>query len=229
MTRASEAALHLVGDEQRARAIAAALDGGGERRRQRTHAALSLNRLEHDGGRLAVTAASSDAGSAGHERDVGQQRRERIAVVRVRRDRQRPHRAAVERPRRAPRIRCAAARPPCTSSGARTSGTPPWLPCRCCRRTSGRVPTASRAARPARPGTDGRTGSTSAPASPPARQRLAPGRVGVPERGHADARDEVEVVRALGVPHTRALPAHQDDRRAPVDLQHVPRLEGSRS
>ncbi len=70
--------------------------------------------------------------------------------------------------------------------------------------------------------TDGRTGSTCGPASRPVRRstRARPG-LAWPSAGDADARGEVEVVRALGVPDARALAAHQHDRRAPVGLQHV--------
>ena len=75
-----------------------------------------------------------------HEAHAGQQRLERRAVVLVRGHRQRAERAAVERllERDDLRPRLAAA---CTSSAARTSGTPRPPRCRCCRRTRAAGPT----------------------------------------------------------------------------------------
>jgi hypothetical protein len=48
LARAPEAALHFVGDEQRARAPARRRDRIGCRLRDRTHAALALDRLDDD-------------------------------------------------------------------------------------------------------------------------------------------------------------------------------------
>ena len=48
VTGATEPALDLVADHERARAIARRLHGRGERRGQRPHAPFALNRLEHD-------------------------------------------------------------------------------------------------------------------------------------------------------------------------------------
>jgi hypothetical protein len=46
-------------------------------------------------------------------------------------------------------------------------------------------------------------------------------RMGVAERRDADAGHEVEVGAAVGVVQARPLTAHEDDRLAPVGLQHV--------
>ncbi len=46
--------------------------------------------------------------------------------------------------------------------------------------------------------------------------------VGVAERRDADARQQVEVLAALGVVEAHALAAHERQRRAAVRLQDVP-------
>ena len=74
------------------------------------------------------------------------------------------------------------------------------------------------------PGTDGRTGSTCAPARAPARRRPRQLRVGVAERGHADAGDEIQVLPAVAVLQVRASPCVTHDGRAAVDLQDALRL-----
>ena len=98
-----------------------------------------------------------------------------VAVVLVRGDRQRAERAAVKRLVERDELR-RAARPSCTSSGARTSGTPRPPRCRCCRRTRAAAPTGSPAARRAAPAAGERTGSTCGSASAPARRSRARGR-----------------------------------------------------
>ena len=54
--------------------------------------------------------------------------------------------------------------------------------------------------------------------------RARQARMRVAERGHADARQQIEVLAALGVEQTHALAAHERDRLPPVGLQHVPRF-----
>ena len=94
---AADAGLHLVEPEQRA-VVAGDLAGGGEVRGGRDdHARLALDRLEDDGGRL-VGDGPGERGlvAVRHEGDVAGQRLERRAVRLLRRQRERPHRAAVE-------------------------------------------------------------------------------------------------------------------------------------
>ena len=56
------------------------------------------------------------------------------------------------------------------------------------------------------------------------RDRAGEPGVRVAERRDADAREQVQVLAALGVPQAHALAADQRDRLAPIGLQHVARL-----
>ena len=95
---AAEAALHFVGDEQRAGLRARFGDRAGEGRRQRPHAAFALDRFgDHRGGRGRHRGFDRGRVVDGDELHRRQQRLERRAVVLVGRDRQRSERAAVER------------------------------------------------------------------------------------------------------------------------------------
>ena len=115
-----------------------------------------------------------------------------VAVMLVPGHRQRAHRAAREAALEGDEP-CARRRPRCTSTGARTSGTPRRLPCRCCRRTRARGRTAPRAARRARPAAGGSTGSTCGPARRLSARAATSAGCACPSDVDADARQEVEV------------------------------------
>ena len=98
MAGSAQPALNFVGNQERARSRARLRDRRGERRRERTDAAFALYRLGDDRGggprhrrgeRLWIVDR--------HELHARQQRFERLAIVRIRRDRERPERTAVER------------------------------------------------------------------------------------------------------------------------------------
>ena len=223
VARAAEAALHLVGDDQRAGPGDHGPDGRDKRRRQRPHPALALNRL-HDDGRRLVGHRGIKRRRIGrvHKRHTRDQRFERLAIMRVRRNRQGPERAPVE--------------------GSRQRDKPGPLP------VAPGVPVAARElqARLHRFGAAVAEKRALEPRQPREllrqfglirmeeqirrvdqgrgllRQHLGQTGIRMAQAGHPHARREVEVVVALGVPHTGALPAHEHDRRALVGLQHVP-------
>ena len=184
-------ALHLVGDQQRARSTRRPrgwprrVSAGSGRTPPSPWIGSAITAAVDS-----LTAARSAAGSRGrHERHARDERLERPAVVLVPGDRQRAHRAAAERVLEARRCRCVPTRPARASSGGRTSGTPRPPRCRCCRRTRA----------------TGRTSDVSRRASCPCSgwknrfevctsvrgllgQRVREARVGVAERRDADAR-----------------------------------------
>ena len=165
--------------------------------RNRPHAALALDRLDDD--RRGV---GRDGGGEGRgigridEGHAGNQRLERRAIVIVPGDRQRAHRPAVERVRRS-----------ATNFGARRALRVPEaareLQARLDRLRAAVAEERARQPRerptgasPARPAAGGSTGSTCAAASSLLRDRARQHRMGVAERGDADAGDEVEIALA---------------------------------
>ena len=90
--------LHLVDPEQRAVRVADLAGPGQVAGRRHDDAVLALDRLEDHGGGLVVDRCGKRLGVAVRDEDhVAGQRLERLAVLRVVGDRQRPHRPAVER------------------------------------------------------------------------------------------------------------------------------------
>ncbi len=95
---AAEAALDFVGDQQRTCLAARLLDRIGHLLAERPNAALALEWFEDDGaGRLSDRRQQRFRILRRHELHVRQQRCERRAIVVVPRHRQRPHRPAVKR------------------------------------------------------------------------------------------------------------------------------------
>ena len=98
IARSPEPALHFIRDEQRAGAGARVRDRRGKRRRQQPDPAFALDRLDDDRRRRLRNGRAKGRRIVGrHEADPGEQRLERRAIVFVRRDRQRSERAAVKR------------------------------------------------------------------------------------------------------------------------------------
>ena len=221
----SRSRLHLVGDEQRAGPRARARHRRGGAVADRPHAPLALDGLDDDRGGVRADRGLDRVGIVRrHERDARHERRERRAIVLVPRHRQRaggpPVEAVLERDN--PR---SAAFPAPPSTGARTSGTPPPLPHRCCRRTPAAVRRAPRGAPRAPPAADGDTDSTCGAGVPPDRRLPRESRVAMSERRDADAGDEVEVALAAGRRQAAAGAAREHERRAPIHLQDVRGVE----
>ena len=221
---AADAALDLVGDEQRAGPLARLLDGLGQRRRDRPHAAFALDRLDDDRRRLAGDQPIERRRIVGRrERDAGQQRLERAAVVVVPGHRQRAERAPGEGVIEGHEL------------GARLAA---------------RVPVAARelqaglvgfAAAVAEEGAAQARGAGQAIGELPLQRveeqvrrvgqlaRLRADGVGdagaaVAERGDADARQQIQVGAALGVEQADAFAADERHRETAVRLQDVPRF-----
>ena len=223
---AAQTALDLVGDQQRAGPLAGRVHGRRERRGQRPHAALALDRLEDDGGHVRPHRGLQRPGVGGrHETHAGQERLERTAIAGFPRRRQRAERAAVKRT-----LESDDARPP---------------------RLAARVPAAARELQAG----FHRLGPAVAEERPrqPRQRRQSPadlplqgmeievGRVdqgaglvgegvrqpgmGVAQRRHPEAGHEVQQAAAVGVADVASLTAGQHHGHALVDLQQVRALD----
>ena len=177
------------------------LRGAQVARRGHDHAALALDRLQQDRRGRVVDRRGEGLGVAvRHDGDVAGQRPERLGLGRLRGQRQRAHRAAVE-----------AARGDDDAGAAGAAGhlerrlvglgagvgeeDPPGPPGE--RRA---------AARPAGSGARRRTSWRRAPGGDLGRDRLDDGRVGVAEGVDGDAGEQVEVAVAVGVPDVAPSP-----------------------
>ena len=199
------------------------------RLRDRPHAAFALDRLDDDR-RGVGRDRRRDGGDVGRidERHARHQRRERRAIVIVPRHRQRAHRPAVERMREGDVLRA--------RRSLRVPEAARELQARLDRfraavaEERARQPGELRQrASPAPTAADGGTGSTCGAASTPAPRSRAPG----PDaRGRARPRRRPRSGRGSARPSrvnsAQPLPRLEDHRRAPVDLQHVLRVEGDR-
>ena len=202
------------------------------RLRDRPHAAFALDRLDDDGGRV----GRDRRGDAPRDRrgstkvTPGTSGCERGAVVLVPRHRQRAHRPAVERVGEGDEVRCAAS--PCVCQKRRanfrhaSTASAPLLQKNArgrpdsCRQPRRQLPL-QRVVEQVR-----RVQQRRAPASAIARASAG---MRVAERGDADAGDQVEIALARRASNSaQPSPRLEHDRRAPVDLQHVLRVESDR-
>ena len=211
-------ALHFIGDQERSGLGARFANRMGEGSRERPDAPFPLHRFRDDGRRRAGNRRQQRVRIVDRdEADVRQQRRERCAVVLVRGDRQRSECAAVKRFFERDDFRSPfAARVPVAS-----------------RELQARLHGLGAAVAEKRPRQTRQIGETFAELTLErvvekvrrVEQRLRllgdgarESRVGVAERRHAYARQQVEVFAAFGVVETYALAAHERNRCAPVGL-----------
>ena len=222
---AAQPALHFVGDQQRAGRRRDVPHGPRERRRDRPHAALALDRLQDHGGGVGGHGRPERVRIEGrHPGDARHHRREGRAVVLVPGHRQRAERAAVERvlERDEPRARRA----------LRVPVTPGELQARLDRFGPAVADERALEARQRRETRGQRRlqGVVKEVRRVHQRCRLigdrgGQARVSVAERGHADARQQVEIRAPVGVVQPDAFTAHEDHGRAAVGLEDVGRVE----